>query len=319
MKIHYCESTSCDCMKHQIRKEHLLEMLEMVKLQIANTWTMSAKRKQEKLKELDKIKTRIINANDSMSMVMENTMSTKCMPTIGTRNIRKDFEKQLIDTVNMLDPVGASFRSDVSTIGGDSMYPKASNFSFEFDDLSLEDTAATADSNLDDSLKKDGTSSIDNTSSSDGSDDVIVNTSSLTSGDGPLGVSITTWKLHKFNKTTTPMSSSERRQKFITMDKDEESILYNTPTIPENCSLVSRSNDECENQNNGSDASSVDEFQITFGDGITVQASKKKSVRFMGIKPSSEDNINRAKALLAAAKKVKKGGVYERKPRWIPK
>lgn len=315
-------------MKQQIRKQNLLEMLDMVKLQIANTWTMSAKRKQEKLKELDNIKTRILNANDSMAMFMENSMSTKCMPTMRTRKIRKDFEKQLIETVNLMDPIGGSFRSDVSTVGGDSIYPNPSNFSFEFDDLSLEDTATTADSNLE-SHKKDSNSTTDNTSSSDGSDDVVVTTSSLRSDDGPIGVSITTWKLQKFNKksTTTPVSSSERRQKFIAMDKDEESLFSNSPTIPENCSIVSHSHDESdadevekeEDQRDGSNTSSVEEFQITFGDGIAVQASKNKTVRFMNVKPSAEDNINRAKALLADAKRVKKGGVYERKPRWIPK
>lgn len=317
-------------MTQQIRKDHLLEMVDMVKLQIANTWTMSSKRKQEKLGELDKIRNRIINANDSMAMVMENSMSTKCMPTMRTRKIRKDFEKQLVETVNLIDPIGASFRSDVGTIGGDSVYPKASNFSIEFDDLSLEDTATTADSNLDDSLKKDDNLFTDNNSSSDGSDDVMVSTSSLRSDDGPIGVSITTWKLHKFNKatSTSPMSSSERRQKFITRDKDEDFLLSKTPTIPENDPVPSHSDNESnseeatkeENQRDEeSDTSSIEEFQITFGDGIAVQASKNKSVRFMGIKPSAEDNINRAKSLLASARSAKKGGVYARKPRWIPK
>jgi hypothetical protein len=315
-------------MKQQIRKDHLLEMVDMVKLQIANTWTMSSKRKQEKIGELDKIRNRIINANDSMAMVMENSMPTKCMPTMRTRKVRKDFEKQLVETVNLIDPIGASFRSDVGTIGGDSVYPKASNFSAEFDDLSLEDTATTADSNLDDSLKKDDNLFTDNNSSSDGSDDVIVNPSSLRSDDGPIGVSITTWKLHKFNKATSPMSSSERRQKFITRDKGEEFLLSKTPTIPENNAVPFHSDtesnlEEATNEDNQrdeeSDTSSIEEFQITFGDGIAVQASKNKSVRFMGIKPTAEDNINRAKSLLASAKSAKKGGVYARKPRWIPK
>mmetsp|Transcript_29452 Transcript_29452/g.34131 ORF Transcript_29452/g.34131 Transcript_29452/m.34131 type:complete len:99 (+) Transcript_29452:105-401(+) len=50
---------------------------------------------------------------------------------------------------------------------------------------------------------------------------------------------------------------------------------------------------------------SLEEVSVSFGDGIVLHASRTRSVRFTGIKPSTDDNINRALELLNSARELR--------------
>lgn len=346
MKIRYDGDISPHCMKHKMQKENLSEMRNMQRQQIANTFTYSAKEREEKFQELEIIRRRIVKTDNTAVLGMdENTISGNKCTSKTTRPGRT--------------------RDDVER--GDSDGHESSEILLGTDNGDIDDVISTGTS----ASKKDASiSSTDNLSSTSEDSDafhgamVATPSSSLQSDDGPLGVSITTWKMKNLNRSPTPILSTERSQKFLTTRKTDTNPslpLHEHDTIDQIqknwnedvsilCHKTSTSEyrykdramyqhddpvdikqkvdslyNDVDAQGNVADHSSksifLEEYQLTFGNEIEVQTHFKKSVRFMGVKPSVEDNLNRAKNLLASANGMNKRSVrvYDRKPRYIPK
>lgn len=308
-------------------------MQEKERQKIENTCSRSVKQREEKFQELEAIRKEIIKANHSENLHMSTIRTTKTFK----------------EAVVPLTDIGTSL-SDVNTIEDDQVSSKVSKLSLNAhnvkDSISTESSISPK--------QDDSASSTDNLSSSseDGSHDLMVTTpSSVQSDDGPLGVSITTWKLQKFNRKMTAVVSSDRRSKILSLRK-----IQTKPPIPED-EILDRSNNneygsivpqksshphhKSTDHTNTHNHNHLDEYvreiedhtsckynalednQLTFGDGIEVQMqiSRNKSVRFMGVTQSAEEKLRQARELLASVTDIKEKSVrvYDRKPRYIPK
>ncbi len=118
---------------------------------------------------------------------------------------------------------------------------------------------------------------------SEDSDDVVVTTYNVENDVGPLGVSITTWSRRKLN------SESMRSRMTASLVAEAEG--------------TSGSDDE-DDEDDDNEEETVEEVQVAIGD-VVVHASRTRSVRFSGIKPTTEDNINRAMELLKSARMMR--------------
>jgi len=257
----------------------VLEMLDMVKYSLEKAWTISSKRKHQKLEELEQIRQKIMAIDESrMGMVLENSISSKCLPGFGfTNSARKEMEKQLATTLRFLDGQTTSIRSDVSTLGGtvrDLDIADELNDSFSLESESATNTLNTAEYDADGEVEK-STHSIEDLS--EGSEDVLVTTSNLESDTGPLGVSITTWRRRKVLEDTSSNECKRANDASSTGETSDDDAYHDA----------------------------VEEVTVSFGDGLVVRATRAKSVSFFGVKPTVEDNVNRAKELLRNARLMK--------------
>lgn len=278
-----------------------LQMLDLVMDGLEKSWAITPQKKKKKLEELHDIRQQISEIDDSqVGMVLENSVTSKCLPgfgTFGQRHARKELTKQLAATLKMLQKQTNSFRTDVGTAGdNDSIREDIDHVLLEFDDSASADESAVesmASHNISalsaGAYDADGEDDDKNMSFcskdsdlSDGSDAVVVSTSELASdATGPLGVSITTW----------------RRKKVSDLNK-------------ENCSTKDNASaTEKESSDDDDDAyqNSLEEISVSFGSGLVVRATTRtKKVRFADVKPTAEDNINRARELLRNARQMKK-------------
>jgi hypothetical protein len=188
------------------------------------------------------------------------------------------------------------------------------------DELSEDSTADAASGNYDGDTEKDamsntGLSSCESTNDGDNGDDDddlfngqqsshVITTCSVQDENGPLGFSITTWRKHtlkessgrglvgqtKGARTGTTGSSTKSNPN----DEEEE--------LAKDASATEESSDSQNIKLGGGNGTESDEaleqVSVRFGKGGIVHASRTRSVRFKGIKPSTEDNIFRAKELL---------------------
>mmetsp|Transcript_2363 Transcript_2363/g.3640 ORF Transcript_2363/g.3640 Transcript_2363/m.3640 type:complete len:299 (-) Transcript_2363:31-927(-) len=278
-----------------------LQMIDLVTDGLEKSWTITPQKKKKKLEELHDIRQQISAIDDSMvGMVLENSVTSNCLPgfsTFGQRRARKELTKQLAATLKMLQKQTDSVRTDVGTAGdNDSIREDVNRVLLEFDDSDSVDESAVEslashnisalspgayDADGEEDYKNMSFSSKDS-DLSDGSDAVVVTTSELASdASGPLGVSITTW----------------RRGKMSDLNK-------------ENCSTKDNASaTEKESSDDDDDAyqNTLEEISVSFGSSLVVRATKQtKKVRFADLKPTTEDNINRARELLRNARQMKK-------------
>ena len=276
-------------------KQSALEMLDLVSSSLERAW-MSCEKKKEKLAQIETLRMQIHAVDDcKLNMMMENSVSSKCVPGLGLfsqRSVRKEITHQLAAALKVLQQQNISIRSDECTAGDH-------NEITLMDGLSIADDETTLQSDTNVSIGPDAKTLNDedtdplNTSFgsnesglSDGSDDVVITTSCLTSeATGPLGVSITTW--HRKKVASQESNSGERKDKEI---KDKESTDEEILEAKEN-----------EKYNK-----SLEEISVSFGPSLTIRATTRtKSVRFADLKPTTEDNIQRARELLKNAKRAK--------------
>jgi hypothetical protein len=236
-----------DTIHHQSgdEKETILQMLDLVKDGLKNTWTMSSKKRKKKTEELEELRTKISALDESqIGLALEASGPASCLP-------RREFgfARQLYAAKEMKRQLAAALKIvDAQTAGKD-------NWKEQLDDDMSYDESAQNTEGSDGDLSED-------------SESVVVTTSNVETKDGPLGVSITTWRRHKFGA-------------------DEDSA-------------------DAEADADASNGGSLEEVSISFGDGIVVRATTRtKVVRFADVKPTAEDNIARAKELLRNAKRVK--------------
>lgn len=268
-----------------ISKEEILDILTIVKGSLEKAWSVSCggrKKKLKKLEALEELKTKLESCPDdvNLSMVLENAMAPRsCVPPLFGRNTNKLIEKQLNTALQFLD-------EHMNKHNNESDHAKISNSFAEDEEIT---TALSHNSSLASntithtSYDADSEREINETLSdglSEGSDDVVITTCNVQGDLGPLGVSITTWsrrKLHgdSMRSRSTIFDSVAEAEK--TSDSDDEG----------------KSDEE--------DDGRLEEVSVSVGN-IVVHASRTRSVRFSGVKPSTEDNISRAIQLLQNAK-----------------
>jgi hypothetical protein len=239
-------------------------MLDVVQDGLEKTWTMSAKKKKKKIVELEEIRAKIQELDESqIGLVLEASINPRCLPRIdvsfGQRYsyAHREMKRQLSAALQVVDEQTTSIRSDCCTAGE---YDSTRNIDFKID--------SDEGISFDDSIAAQQTDVSDKTGLSEDSESVVVTTSNLETDDGPLGVSITTWRRHKFSATPTQKSIGEAS------DEAEEA-----------------------------DENSLEEVSISFGEGLVIRATTRtKIVRFVDVKPTVEDNIARAKELLRNAR-----------------
>lgn len=276
-------------------KQSALEMLDLVSSSLERAW-MSSDKKKEKLAQIEALRKQIHAVDDcKLNMMMENSVTSKCVPGIGffsQRSVRKEITQQLATALKFLQQQNMSIRSDECT-AGDNEIMLMDGLSIADDESSMQ---SEADTNVsigpdvkaltDEDTDPLNTSFGSNESGiSDGSDNVVVTTSCLTSeATGPLGVSITTW--HRKN-LANESSVGEYKEK-----ESEEG----ESTDEEN--LEAKENEKYNK--------SLEEISVSFGPSLTIRATTRtKSVRFADLKPTTEDNIQRARELLKNAKRAK--------------
>jgi len=282
-----------------------LQMLDLVTDDLEKSWTITPQKKKKKLEELHDIRQQILAIDDSkVGMVLENSINSKCLPgfaTFGQRHARKELTKQLAATLKMLQKQTDSVRTDVGTAGDDDhIREDVDRVLLEFDDSASVDersavesmashnisslSAGAYDADGEEDYKNLSFGSSKDSDLSDGSDAVVVTTCSELASDttGPLGVSISTiW----------------RRKKVNDLNK-------------ENCSTqdnASATDKESSDDDDDAYQNTLEEISVSFGSGLVVRATTRtKKVRFADLKPTTEDNINRARELLRNARQMKK-------------
>ncbi|GFH49275.1 predicted protein [Chaetoceros tenuissimus] len=280
-------------------KQSALEMLNLVSSSIERAW-MSSDKKKEKLAQIEALRMQIHAVDDcKLNMMMENSVSSKCVPGMGffsQRSVRKEITQQLATALNVLQQQNMSIRSSIRSdecTAGDHIEITL------MDDLSIADDENTLQSDTNVSIGPDvkalndedtdplNTSFGSNeTGISDGSDDVVVTTSCLTSeATGPLGVSITTWHRKKVANEESNLGEQKDKENEDGESTDEENL---------------------EAKENEKYNKSLEEISVSFGPSLTIRATTRtKSVRFADLKPTTEDNIQRARELLKNAKRAK--------------
>jgi hypothetical protein len=278
-----------------------IQMLDLVMNSLEKTWTITPQKKKKKLEELEDIRQQILAIDDSkVGMVLENSMTSKCLPGLGIfgqRQARKELTNQFSATLHFLKNQTHSIRSNTATDGNNSSCRDA-DLLIDFDDsLSVDESAAGSTNSLNmtnlsvEAYDADGEQddkNISYSSSKDsntgvGFDDVLVTTSALTSDTtGPLGVSITTWRRHKLNDTRAK-EKDRKSERSSTTEKDSSD----------------------EDEDDDAYQNSLEEISVSFGSGLVVRATTRtKTVRFANVKPTMEDNINRARELLKSASQM---------------
>jgi hypothetical protein len=296
-QIHQQQQPSNPNLRQKVSKGEILDILSIVEASLTKTWSVSCggrKKKLKKLEKLEELKSKIESCPDDMnlSMVMDNVAApTSCVPPLFGRHPSRIIERQLSSTLHFLD--------EHMNQGEDEINNATISQSFAEDDEELE--MMTAISHVSSEASSVYTNSVYDInseketaeSSRDGlsggtEDDVVVTTCNIEDNLGPLGVSITTWNRRKLNEESMRSRSAIAaaiEEAENTHDSDEED----------------NSNDnDCER----SDEGSLEEVSVAIGKFV-VHASRTRSVRFSGVKPSTEDNINRAMELLQNAKRMR--------------
>ena len=276
-------------------KQSALEMLDLVSSSLERAW-MSSDKKKEKLAQIEALRMQIHAVDDcKLNMMMENSVSSKCVPGMGffsQRSVRKEITQQLATALKVLQQQNTSIRSDECTAGDYNEITLMDGLSIADDENTLQsdtnvsigpDLKALSDEDTDPLNTSFGSNE---TGISDGSDDVVVTTSCLTSeATGPLGVSITTW--HRKKISNEESNSGDQNDK-------------------ENEDGESTNEEDLEAKENEKYNKSLEEISVSFGPSLTIRATTRtKSVRFADLKPTTEDNIQRARELLKNAKRAK--------------
>jgi len=295
--------TPDNSVRQNISKDEVLDILDLVRYTLERAWFISCggnKRKLKRLATLDEIRSKILACPDdvNMAMVLENTAApSSCVPPLFGRNTEKMLEKQLSTTLQFLEMQQSIGDTDDATIGQ----------SIAEDEEELEmmscrsqtsgsDTTVVSNTSYDaDSERSTNESLPDGLSVADESEsftDVVVTTCNVETDLGdPLGVSITTWSRRKLN--TESMRSTKTNLASI---------------VPAEAKAAKTDDSDEENGDDDADdgnEESLEEVSVSFGDGIVLHASRTRSVRFTGIKPSTDDNINRALELLNSARELR--------------
>jgi hypothetical protein len=271
-----------------ISKEEILDILTIVKDSLEKAWSVSCggrKKKLKKLETLEELKTKLESCPDdvNLSMVLENAIApSSCVPPLFGRNTNKLMEKQLNTTLQFLD-------EHMNKHDNESDHAKISN-SFAEDGEELEVTTALSHNSslasttiTHTSYDADSEREINETLSdglSEGSNDVVITTCNVQGDLGPLGVSITTWSRRKLHGDS----------------------MRSRSTIFDSVAEAEKTSDlDDEGKSDEGDDGRLEEVSVSVGN-IVVHTSRTRSVRFSGVKPSTEDNINRAIQLLQNAK-----------------
>ncbi len=285
--------------RQSISKEDLIDILDIVKSSLERAWFSSCggkKRRLKRMETLEELKQKIESCPDDMnlSMVLENAFApTSCVPPLFGRNMNRVLERQLNHTLLFLDEhLNTGEETDDATIGDtlvedDEELEMMTAHSHNTSDSSSVYTAPDydADSEKIDDKSQSAVVDDDDDGVSEGSDDVVVTTCNVESDLGPLGVSITTWSRRKLNtesmrsRSTIAEAVAEAERTSESDDEDED-------------------DDDDDEENN----ETLEEVSVSIGDKVVVHASRTRSVRFIGIKPTTEDNIHRAMELLQSAK-----------------
>lgn len=254
-------------------------MLTMVKSSLENAWFMSCggrKKRQQKLETLEELTKKIESCPDDMnlSMVLEDVVSPKsCAPPLFGTKRNKLAERQLNSTMRFLD-------KHMNREGEENDDTNKPNDKLEMmtaqSHISSEKSSVFTASNYDADTELCSSRGSSSFGLSEDSSDVVVTTCNVESNLGPLGVSITTWNRRHLNSEKMRPGSS-------------------------NSDLSIETEKKC-NSDDDEDGSLLEEVSVSIGDKIVVRASRTRSVRFTGVKPSTEDNINRAMELLQNAK-----------------
>lgn len=271
------------------QKQELLEIIDVVVCSLQKTCIISNKRRNKKMKELDVLRQQISALDENkvhMEMVLLQTaLMPGCLPNFGLGRTPKvhDFvvKNQLSSSLEMLDGVTTSIRSDVGTVGDNSLQNNP-HFTIDFGDSSSDEGEDHTVLPFKIANQEDYSSIMPTDSDSTYSaEDVSIMTSSLSSPAGPLGVSLTTWRRQNI-KDETLIRRNQRSSSRSNLQKE-----------------ISK-NDIATNEHNGL----LEEVSVTLGEGMVVHATRKKSVRFAGVKPTVEDNLNRARELLVRARQI---------------
>lgn len=288
--------TSSNNARQSISKEELIDILDIVKSSLERAWFVSCggkKRRLKKMETIEELKQKIESCPDDMnlSMVLENAIApTSCVPPLFGRNMNRVLERQLNHTLLFLDQhLSTGEETDDATIGDtlvedDEELEMMTAHSHATSESSSVYTVPDydADSEKADDKSQDVVDDDDDDGVSEGSDDVVVTTCNVESDLGPLGVSITTWSRRKLN-TESIRSRSTIAEAVAEAERTSES-------------------DDEEEDDDEENNETLEEVSVSIGDKVVVHASRTRSVRFTGVKPTTEDNIYRAMELLQSAK-----------------
>mmetsp|Transcript_2415 Transcript_2415/g.3613 ORF Transcript_2415/g.3613 Transcript_2415/m.3613 type:complete len:314 (+) Transcript_2415:102-1043(+) len=281
------------------QKQELLQIIDVVVGSLRKARIISNKRRNKKIKELDALRQQITALDENkvhMEMVLLQTaLMPGCLPNFGLGRTPKvhDFvvKNQLSSSLEMLDGLTSSIRSDVATIGDNSTLSNL-HFTIDFGDSSSDEGEDHTVLPFKIASQEDYTSIMPtDTDSTDSADDMSIMTSSLSSPSGPLGVSVTTWRRQSI-KDETLIRRNQRSSSRPNLSRESSK------------SDTSKS-DISTNEHHGL----LEEVSVTLGEGIVVHATRKKSVRFVGVKPTVEDNLNRARELLHRARQMSDSGI----------
>lgn len=292
------------------QKNELLKMIDILKKSLEKSWSFASKNKKKKLHELEEIKLKLEALDESQIelILIHNLMASNCL-RLRPRINHNALKNQLSSSLKFIDGITSSIRSDVSTNGDDSdgsdllvtidfndfnsineANQEESGSKFKtlntYESLLGRDCEITCDSETD---------SLSEGLLSKGSiDDISVMTSSLRSASSPLGLSITTWNRHSLKNKI----------------REECEPDYNDG----GSSGISHELDNAHEQDLFSDDGQLEEIAVTVGDTFVIHAtrsSRQRIVRFAGIKPTLEENLDRAKQLLSKAKSVHEARLSE--------
>ncbi len=285
-----------------VSKAEILDILKVVKSSLDRAWAWDVGcggrkgRKQKKLEMLEEIERKISLYPDDVNLQAVLERATSAFSTAAVcapkKNVNRIVERQLQSTLTFLDErMSKEFSeermdSDRATLGDsliedhnelETITARSSHASSSMTSSSIF-TSTSYDA---DTEENGGSSSFEGLSQDDS--DIVVTTCNVENEFGcPLGVSITTWSRRKLIRESMGSKSS----------------------IEDSLAESGRSEDNDGGGNNNEDEQTLEEVSVTFGDKdqIVVHASRTRSVRFTGIKPSSDDNINRAMELLKNAR-----------------
>lgn len=296
-------------------KSEVLEILDLIQEGIESSVYFRWGKRQKKLKLLSRVRDKVLASTDQLSLARamdgDAVMDASCMPTLRRKASLKGKEEvgelrlQVTSALKFLNSRARKTRREslgAVTEGEEALEsPSPPELDETYDgELSEDDTADVASGNYDgdtEQMSNTGLSSCESTNDGDdayGEEDSshVVTTCTLQDENGPLGFSITTWRKHTLKETSGP-----KRPKETSSSPIAKTVQNGSVTEESSDSQTKAGNDNGSNPGTESDEA-LEQVSVRFGKGGIVHASRTRSVRFKGIKPSTDDNIFRARELL---------------------
>lgn len=304
-------TSSAMTMGDMTTKSEVLEILDLIQEGIESSVYFRFGKRQKKLRILARVREKVMASTDQLSLARamdgDAVADASCLPSMRRRALKGkeevgELRLQVTSALKFLNSRARLARKEALEAikeGQESSPPELDETYDEDDEFSEDDTAASGNYDGDtekDNLSNTGLSSCESTNDGEGEDCAssssqdqpshIVTTCSVEDEHGPLGFSITTWR-----KYTLKESSGLGKKAAVSNPSSE------APKSGADGDGDGENNTDETKQGTESDEG-LEQVSVRFGKGGIVHASRTRSVRFKGIKPSTDDNIFRAKELL---------------------